>query len=109
MTEMTLQELCKQIGVTRRAVQGYEKAKLVSSTNKTESGYLLYNNFSIERIRLIKLYQEMGFSIKEIQEIIDAPADILKSALLRREEKLKESVRHNRSMIVIIHEMIQTL
>lgn len=43
MAEMTLRELCDSLGVSRRAVQGYEKAGLVSPEGKNERGYLLYS------------------------------------------------------------------
>ena len=109
MTEMSLREVCQTLGVSRRAVQGYEKAKLVFPSNKTESGYLLYNDHARERIKLIKLYQDMGFSIKEITTIIDAPADIKKAALLHRKKKLKENIHHTEKMIEIIQEMLNTL
>ena len=37
MAEMTLRELCDSLGVSRRAVQGYEKAGLVSPEGKTKT------------------------------------------------------------------------
>ena len=109
MVEMTLREVCQAIGVTRRAVQGYEKAKLVTASNKTESGYLLYNDLAIERIRHIKLFQDMGFSIKEIHDIIDAPTENKKIALIHQKEKLNEKVAHSTAMIEIIQKMINEL
>ena len=109
MAEMTLREVCLTLGVSRRAVQGYENANLVAATNKTESGYLLYNDSARERIRQIKLYQNMGFSIKEINAIIDGPPELLKAALVDRKEKLKTDIEHSQSMIDIIQEMIANL
>ena len=106
---MTLREVCLTLGVSRRAVQGYENANLVSATNKTESGYLLYNDSARERIRQIKLYQNMGFSIKEIKAIIDGPPELLKAALVDRKEKLKTDIEHSQSMIDIIQKMIAKL
>ena len=47
MEEMTLREICLSIGVSRRAVQGYEKAKLVSDTGKTKRGHLLYDRLAL--------------------------------------------------------------
>ena len=41
MTVMTLREVCDSYGVSRRAVQGYEKAGLISASQKNERGYLL--------------------------------------------------------------------
>lgn len=109
MAEMTLREVCLALGVSRRAIQGYENANLVSATNKTESGYLLYNDSARERIRQIKLYQNMGFTIKEIKAIIDGPPEVLKAALIDRKEKLKADIEHSQTMLAIIQEMIANL
>ena len=51
MKDMTLREVCNAIGVSRRAVQGYEKESLVSATGKTNRGYLLYDTAAQERIK----------------------------------------------------------
>lgn len=109
MTEMRLREVCQTLGVSRRAVQGYEKASLVSASSRTKSGYLLYDDSARERIQLIKLYQDMGFSIKEIQFIIDAPNNIKKTALINRREKLYDDIEHADEMITIIQKLIETL
>lgn len=89
MANLTLQEVCKFTGVSRRAIQGYEKAGLVSATERNERGHLLYSIESQERIKLIKLFQQIGFSIKDIQKLIDAPKPVLKDTLEKRIEELK--------------------
>ena len=53
---------------------------------KNKYGYLLYNQKAQERIERIKLFQDLGFSIKEICILIDAPKEILK---LRLEEQVQ--------------------
>ncbi len=67
---MTLREICETLGVSRRALQGYEKAGLVASTGRNKYGHLLYDEKARERIAEIKFYQQLGFSIKEISDII---------------------------------------
>ena len=109
MPEMTLREVCQSLGVSRRAVQGYEEAKLVSASSRTSSGYLLYDNSARERIKQIKLFQDMGFTIKEIVAIIDAPSEVRKAALIMRREKLSQNIVHETTMIEIIQEMINNL
>lgn len=99
--DKTLREVCGDLGVSRRAVQGYEKAGLISASGKNERGYLLYNEAIQERIRQIKLFQQMGFTLKEIKGIIDASNDILKSALEKQVEKLKEQ---RDDIEILIHE-----
>lgn len=109
MNEITLREVCNGFGVSRHAVQGYEKAGLVSATGKNKRGHLLYDDNSQERIRKIKIFQEMGFSIKEICGIIDAPNHIIKKALEDRIEKLKEDSVHTELMIQRAHDMLKVL
>ena len=109
MAEMTLRETCKNLNISRRALQGYEKAKLVSPSNKTKSGHLLYDDLTRSRISLIKCYQEMGFSLNEIKEIIDAPDEIKRPALIQRKEKLNEKIIHDNKMIAIIQDMLDRM
>lgn len=80
----TLKEVCTEFDVSRRAVQGYEKAGLVKATRKNKYGHLLYNQNAQERIERIKLFQDLGFSIKEICILIDAPKDVLLPKLEER-------------------------
>lgn len=54
---MTLREICETLGVSRRALQGYEKAGLVASTGRNKYGHLLYDEKARERIAEIKFYQ----------------------------------------------------
>jgi DNA-binding transcriptional MerR regulator len=69
----TLQEIYNTLGITRRAIQGYEEIGLVRASDKNKYGYLLYGESELKRIEKIKMYQEFGFKLKEIKEIIDVP------------------------------------
>lgn len=76
MQKKTLREVCIMVGVTRRVVQGYEKIGLVASSGKNKYGYLLYDEEAIEKIRTIKQYQEFGFKVKEIKELLEVPEEV---------------------------------
>ena len=107
--DMTLREVCDNAEVSRRAVQGYEKAGLVSASGKNERGYLLYDEDSQERIKRIRFLQQLGFTVKEIKGIIDAPNDVLKAALEERVERLKEEEIHMGHLIRKAYELIEKL
>lgn len=109
MSNMTLREVCDTVIVSRRAIQGYEKAGLVSASGRNERGYLLYDANSQERIRQIKLFQQLGFSIKEIKEIIDAPNHTIKATLEEQVEKLKEKSGDIDIVIGKAYELIEKL
>lgn len=87
--EKTLREVCAALQISRRTIQGYEKAGLVSPSGKNKYGYLLYNPTAQKRIQTIHFYQQLGFSIKEIQTIADASREIQKTALVNRIAALK--------------------
>ena len=106
---MTLREICVAAGVTRRAVQGYEQAGLVSPTGRTSRGYLLYDINSQERIKQIRLYQQLGFSLKEIKLIIDADNQTKRTALMERVRCLREEGENIEALIGKAYRLIENL
>lgn len=92
MKEYTLTEIAKDFGVSRRAIQGYEMYGLVQANKKTANGYLLYEEDTVKRIKNIKLYQQMGYSLREIVEVIDAPPEEKKIALCKKEKELMRKI-----------------
>ena len=87
MEAKTLREICAGTGVSRRTIQGYEKAGLVSASGK--NGHLLYDQAAEERIRNIRFYQQIGFPVREISGIIDASIPVKRKALKNRIKALK--------------------
>ncbi len=106
MKDLTLREMCTAFGISRRAVQGYEKAGLVFASGKNKRGHLLYDKPAQERVKQIKLFQQMGFTIREIRELIDAPNDILKPAL---EKQLQNRIEEKENLDALICKMYELL
>lgn len=89
MELITLRELCGRVGVSRRSIQGYENAGLMKPTDKNKFGHLLYDEMALHRAMFVRFLQQLGFKLKEIKELIDAPNDVMKEALVERIEKLE--------------------
>lgn len=109
MVYLTLREMCDATGVSRRAIQGYEKAGLVSPAGRNERGHLLYDAKSKERIELIKLFQQLGFTIREIQTLIDSPKDEQKEAIRMRVDKLSEKKAEIDVLIEKAYQLIESM
>lgn len=90
MELITLKTMCESVGVSRRSIQCYEKAGLMTPTDKNKYGHLLYDNNALHRAEVIKFLQELGFKLREIKEIIDAPSIVIKEALEQRVKELEE-------------------
>lgn len=109
MNLITLKELCIQENITRRTIQGYETAGLIQPSSKTKRGYLLYDLKAQERVRKIHMYQKFGFSIQEIQYLMDVSEEILKKNLLLKQNELVEKEKDLEQTILVIKKYIKDL
>ena len=62
--QQKLRQVCAELKISRRTIQGYEKAGLVAPSGKNKYGHLLYGETEQERIRLIRFYQLLGFQLR---------------------------------------------
>ena len=69
----TVTEMAKQTGVSVRTLHHYDAIGLLKPAAVTEAGYRLYDDEALERLYQILLFREIGFSLKEIGDILDAP------------------------------------
>ncbi|MGN0395719.1 MAG: MerR family transcriptional regulator [Coprococcus sp.] len=109
MELMTLKEICESVGVSRRSIQCYEKAGLMKYTGKNKYGYLLYDEETLARAKRIRFMQELGFKLREIKEIIDAPRNVMKEALERRVKELEKETARLDQIIKEAIEYMETL
>jgi DNA-binding transcriptional MerR regulator len=66
----TIGKLAAQTALSIHAIRYYEKEDLLRPARKTDSGYRLYDESALRRIRFIKQAQHCGFSLAEIRELL---------------------------------------
>ena len=54
------------LGLSRRAVQGYEEMGLVQPSARNKYGHLLYDEKAVRRIAGIRYCQKLGLELKDI-------------------------------------------
>jgi len=99
----TLSQICKELKLSRKVIQGYEKHGLIRSCGKDRYGHLVYDRESIERIVEIRFYQKLGFSLKEIREL---NMDDLKAVLKEKKEEILKEKRSLEKRLSMIESMI---
>lgn len=85
MTEelLTVGRVAELTGVTVRALRYYDAIGLAGPSGRTPGGYRAYGAGDVERLREVLAYRRLGFGLREIGELVDAPeADAV--ARLRR-------------------------
>lgn len=73
-------DLARKSKVNTETLRYYEKEGLLPEPERTESGYRLYADEDVKRVRFIKRAQELGFSLKEIKELLALKLDASQSA-----------------------------
>lgn len=98
--EYTVKELSELSGVTPRTLRWYDKLGLLKPGRTTEAGYRLYGRPEVDRLQQILFYRELGLSLTEIGDILDAPdfdrqgaLQSHLSALRQRREQLNALIR----------------
>ena len=103
---MTLREVCNKIGVSRRAIQGYEEVGLVLSSGKNKYGHLLYDDLAVEKIQCIKQYQDFGFKVNEITKLLEVADDVYVEMMSKQVDKMKVQLKGLQSNIELAEKMI---
>ena len=85
-------QIATQTGVSVRTLHHYDAIGLLKPTRVTEAGYRYYDEAALERLYLILLFRELGFPLKEIAGILDAP-DFDRNRVLEQQIVLLENQR----------------
>ncbi len=67
---MQIGEMTERVGVNIQTIRFYERRELLRKPDRLPSGYRDYPEDALRRVRFIKSSQEVGFTLKEIKELI---------------------------------------
>jgi MerR family transcriptional regulator, copper efflux regulator len=71
---LTIGEVAKQARVHVETLRYYERRGLLVKPLRSKSNYRQYADDTVRRVRFIKAAQALGFSLKEIQELLSLQA-----------------------------------
>lgn len=67
---LTIGRLAQAVGINLETVRYYERRGLLPKPPRSSSGYRLFPADTARRLRFIKHAQELGFSLKEVHELL---------------------------------------
>ena len=70
MNSLTTAELAKQGGVNLETIRYYERRGLLAKPPRTPAGYRTFDADAVRRLWFIKHAQALGFSLKEVKELL---------------------------------------
>ena len=104
----TVTQIAKQTGVSVRTLHHYDAIGLLKPTRVTEAGYRLYDAEALERLYLILLFREIGFPLKEIRGILDAP-DYDRNRVLEKQIELLEQKKTRLQALIYLTKGIKLI
>lgn len=108
MNALSTSNLARQGGVNLETIRYYERRGLLPKPPRTPAGYRTFDPEAVRRIRFIKQAQALGFSLKEIRELLSLRLDPRRSCgdvRARAEAKLADI----EEKIASLHAMKETL
>lgn len=75
MAVYTIGAIAKQCGVGVETIRFYERQGLVPQPQRPETGFRRYPPDTIKRIRFIQRSKSLGFSLREIRELLSLRVD----------------------------------
>lgn len=64
-------EAARLAGLSAKMVRHYESLGLLGAVGRTDSGYRLYGETEVHRLRFVRRGRELGFSMAEIADLLE--------------------------------------
>ena len=77
MKGMTIGNVARQADLGVETIRFYEKEGLIEPAARTEANYRIYSAQVVTRLRFIKRAKDLGFTLKEIRELLALRQDPL--------------------------------
>ena len=91
-------ELAKQTGLTVRALHHYDEIGLLTPSQRSASGYRLYDGEDIARLLQILSLRQLGFSLDEVRDSLAKPELSLPRVLELHIARLRDGIELQRRL-----------
>lgn len=75
MAYLKIGELASRADTNNETLRFYESKGLLAAPRRTEAGYRLYTEDDLARVRFILRARRMGFSLKDIEDLLSLKVD----------------------------------
>lgn len=104
----TIGEIARLSGLSRSALLYYDRIGLLCPAGHNSSGYRLYDEDSIEKLRLIRTYRNAGLSLNKVRELLqmtDSPGEeILRQHVFEIDRKISALKTQQRILLERLRE-----
>lgn len=108
---MRIGQLAAQAEVKIQTLRFYEREGLLRPPVRTASGYRTYTDHDLERVRFIRLCQGLGFTLREIRELLQLHRELAEigGKTVMKASAVREIVAMASERLALIDKKIETL
>ena len=108
---MRIGELARHAEVNIQTLRFYEREGLLPAPLRSGSGYRIYEISDLERVRFIRNCQGLGFTLREIQQLIHLHSGLSRSrrAVATKPAPVREIIELANERLLVIDEKIRAL
>jgi MerR family transcriptional regulator, mercuric resistance operon regulatory protein len=110
-TSMTIGRLAREAGVNIETVRYYQRRGLLPTPRKPPGGARRYSSDSLQRLRFIRRAQELGFTLREISELLmlgDGSCAETRAIAEKRLRDIEMRLHDLKSMHTTLEKLIRT-
>jgi MerR family mercuric resistance operon transcriptional regulator len=112
MDRLTIGEVARQAHVRIETLRYYERMGLVAPPPRNGSNYRLYPEETVRRVQFIKRAQQLGFSLKDITELLalrttpQTPCADIRTRALAKIDTIEEKIRALHAMKEVLTQLV---
>jgi DNA-binding transcriptional MerR regulator len=101
-TPYSVKQIARISGVSVRTLHFYDEIGLLKPAYQAPNGYRFYKEPQLLTLQQILFYRELGFTLKQITDILGRPGFEQRAALLSHREVLEETLTRTRQLLTTI-------
>ena len=109
MSSIGIGKLAARAGVSIDTVRYYERSGLLAPQTRLASGYRRYSEMQVSRLRFIRRAQDLGFSLKDIRELLGLSKQRDVARVKRAAERKLAEVEERLAALTRIRDGLATL
>ena len=106
---LTVGKLAEHTGISIRTLHYYDEIGLLNPSLHTEGGYRVYTSCDLVRLQHLLMLRQLGFSLAEVRERLDAPDFSLPELIRAYIARLREQIELQQGLCQRLETMLAHL
>jgi len=109
MSARTIGQVAKLLDINVETIRYYERQGLIEQPSRPPGGYRHYPEATVARIRFIRRAQQLGFSLKDIRQLLtleDSPCGEVEALARTKLQKIREKIIDLKRLEQTLQQMI---